>query len=112
MRTVRRDIAGPGMKSLTSFQVNRIRVGVRTVRRDTAGPGTQSLTSYQVNRTRVEMRTVRREIVGLFMLPTLYGIQPNIFPSKASLLNSFVLILSNCSFIQLIIQSCYISHTF
>ena len=36
VRTVRRDMAGPGMESLTNCQANRTRVGVRTVRRDIA----------------------------------------------------------------------------
>ena len=39
MRTVRRDIGGPGMESRTACQDNRIRVEVRTVRRETAGSG-------------------------------------------------------------------------
>ena len=56
---MRRDPAGPGMTSLTSYQANRTRVGVRTVRRDPAGPGMTSLTYCQANRTRVGVRTVR-----------------------------------------------------
>ena len=51
-----------GMKSLTSFPVNRIRVSVRTVRKDPAGPGMISLTFYQANRTSV--RRVRRDTAG------------------------------------------------
>lgn len=34
---VRRDTTGPGMKSLTCYQVNRTRVAVKIVRRNTAG---------------------------------------------------------------------------
>ena len=41
------------MESLTFYQANRIRVGVRTVRRDTAGLGMKPLTYCQMNRTRV-----------------------------------------------------------
>ena len=44
VRTLRRDTAGPGMESLTSYQANRTRVTVRTVRRDTAKPGMKLLT--------------------------------------------------------------------
>ena len=64
VRTVRRVTAGPAMESLTNCQANRTRVGVRTVRRDTAGPDMESLTAYQANRTRVGMRTVRRDTAG------------------------------------------------
>ena len=57
-RTVRRDTAGPEIKSLTSCQANKTRVAVRTVRRDTEGPGMESLTFCQANgRTRVTVRT-------------------------------------------------------
>ena len=59
--TLRRDPAGPGIKSLTFCQANRTRVRVRTVRRDPAGPGMKSLTCCQANRTRVGVRTVRRD---------------------------------------------------
>ena len=65
MRTVRSDIAGPGIESLTSCQANRTRVRVRTVRRDTAGPGMEPLTTCQVNRTRLGVRIVRRDTAGL-----------------------------------------------
>ena len=41
MGTVRSDTVRPGMESLTFYQANRTRVGVRTVRRDTAAPGMQ-----------------------------------------------------------------------
>ena len=76
VRTVRRGTAGPGMESLTSCQANRMRVGVRTVRRDTAGPGMESLTYCQANRTRVGVRTVRRDTAGLGM-ESLTGYQVN-----------------------------------
>ena len=36
MRIMRRDTAGPGMKSPTPYQANRSRVVVKTVRRDTS----------------------------------------------------------------------------
>ena len=61
VRKVRREPARPGMKSLTSCQANRTRVGMRTVRRVPAGPGMKSLTRCQANRTRVGVRTVRRD---------------------------------------------------
>ena len=64
MRTVRKDIAGPGMESLTYCQANSTRVEVRTVRRHTAGPGMESLTCCQANKTRVEVRIVRRDTGG------------------------------------------------
>ena len=44
MKTVRRDTTGPGMESLTDYQANRTRVGVRIVRWDTSGSGMESLT--------------------------------------------------------------------
>ena len=50
MRTVRRDPARPGMKSLTYYQANRTRVEVRTLRRDPAESGieiTHILSSQQ-----------------------------------------------------------------
>ena len=65
MRTVRKDIAGPGIESLTTCQANRTRVGVRTVRTlDTVGSGIESLTCCQINRTGVGVRTVRRDTDG------------------------------------------------
>ena len=46
VRTVRRDTAGSSMKSLTAYKANTIRLTVRTVRlRNIAGPGIGSLTS-------------------------------------------------------------------
>ena len=66
VRTVRRNITGHGMESLTSCQANRTRLGVRTVRRDTTGHGLESLTSCQANRTRFPgVRTVRRIWYGI-----------------------------------------------
>ena len=57
VRTVRRDTATPGMKSLTYCQANRTRVGVRIVRRDIVAPGMVGLlTAYQADRTRVGVR--------------------------------------------------------
>ena len=44
--TVRREPAGPGMKSLTPYQANRTRVEVMTVRRELVGPGMKSLTPF------------------------------------------------------------------
>ena len=61
VRTVRGDIAGPAMESLTNCQAKRTRVAVRTVRRDTVGPAMESLTGCQANRIRVAVRTVRRD---------------------------------------------------
>ena len=61
MRTVRKDIAGPSMKSLTFYQANRTRVGVR---RDTAGPGMKSPTSCQAKTIRAAEGTVRRDTTG------------------------------------------------
>ena len=76
---MRRDPAGPGMKSLTSCQANRTRVGGRKVRRDPAGPGMKSLTYCQANRTRVGGRKVRRDLTGPGMkLPTYYHANPTI----------------------------------
>ena len=40
----------------TVKQANRIRLGVETVRRDMAEPGIKILTSYQVNRNKLDMR--------------------------------------------------------
>ena len=42
------------MESLTNCQANRTRVAMRTVKRDTAGPGMKSLTYCQPNRTNNE----------------------------------------------------------
>jgi len=65
VRTVIRDSARPGIKSLTLCQANRIRVGVSTVKRDPAEPCIkESLTLYQVNRIRVGVRIVRRDLAG------------------------------------------------
>ena len=50
----RRHSAEPGMKSLTNYQANRIRVEVKRVRRYPIGPNMKSLTISQVNQTRVE----------------------------------------------------------
>ena len=60
--TVRRNIGGPGMESLTFCQANRTRVGVRTVRRNTASRPhiMESLTNYHASRTRVVVMTVRK----------------------------------------------------
>ena len=52
------------MELLTCYQANRTRVAVKTVRRNTAGPGMKSLTYYQAKRTIVIVRIVRRDIVG------------------------------------------------
>ena len=89
VRTVRRDTAGPGMESLTNCQANRTRVGVRTVRRDIAEPGMESLTSYQANRTRVEMRTVRKEIARLLYASNLVWHPPHYFSFQSSLVKFF-----------------------
>ena len=75
--TVRRDLARPGMESLTYCQANRTRVGGRKVRRDPAGPGMKSLTRCQANRTRVGRRKVRRDLTGPGMkLLTFYHANP------------------------------------
>ena len=42
------------MESLTCYQANRTRVGVRKVRRDLAGPNMESHTFCQTNRTKWE----------------------------------------------------------
>ena len=98
-RTVwRRDIARLGIESLTYCQANRTRVGVRTVIRNTAGPGMESLTFCQANGIRaVGVTKVRWDIAKLAKSLTLYGIQPIISPSKASLFQFSVIILINCS---------------
>ena len=51
------------MKSLTSYQANRTKVGVRVVRRQLDGPDMKLLTGCQAKRTRVGVRTVRRHPV-------------------------------------------------
>ena len=48
MRTaLRMDTARSGKGLLTRYQAKRTRVAVRTVRRETAGPGMESLTSFE-----------------------------------------------------------------
>ena len=44
---------GPGIKSLTCCQINRIRVRLGIVRRDPVGSGIKSLTYCRANRTKV-----------------------------------------------------------
>ena len=64
--TVRRELVGSGMASLTCYQANRI-IEVMLMRWKPSGhgAGTKSLTSsYPANRTRVGVMTVRRELVG------------------------------------------------
>ena len=69
VRTVTRDTAGPGMKSLTSCQPNRPRLAMRTMTRGTSEYGMESLTCCQANRTILEVRTVRRDTAGPGMEP-------------------------------------------
>ena len=66
VRSVKRDIAGVAQWTpLTNCQSNRTKVAVRTVRRDMAEPGMESLTFCQANETRVAVRTVRRTQLDL-----------------------------------------------
>ena len=58
---------------------------MRTVRRDTAGPGMESLTSYQANRTIVQMTTVRREIAKLLYASNLVWHPPQYFSFQSFL---------------------------
>ena len=60
MKTVRMDIAGHDIESLTCCQANRIRVGMKTVRRDTAEPDIESLTCCQANRIKFEVRSSKQ----------------------------------------------------
>ena len=64
VKAVRTDLAAPVMRLLTSCQANKARVRVKIVRTDPAVPAMKSLTRCQANRTRVGVRTVRRDPAG------------------------------------------------
>ena len=61
MRTVRRDQAEYDIKSPTCYEFNKTRVEEGKVRRDIAKPSKKSLTSCQANRTSEGVRVMRRD---------------------------------------------------